>query len=418
MKVLMYGWEFPPNFTGGLGIACYGIVHGLLANEVAIALVLPRHPSQPAYSVHCFSQDDALELLSIDHSSFSVTSIHSLLRPYVDVKRYQEELAVTLATTPKKSHRYGDDLLEEVRRYAMIAGKQAEHVAHDVIHAHDWLTVLAGIEARKISKKPLIFQVHALETDRSGKHLNQEIYNIERYGMEQADHIIAVSQYTKNKIIMRYGISDHKISVSYNGLFRQQRPQKNEVVELKNPLKTVLFLGRLTYQKGVFYFIEAARKILENRQDIQFVVSGEGDLLHSAIEHVASLGLGTHIHFTHFLDRASVSKIYHLSEVYVMPSVSEPFGIACLEALEHHVPVIISKQSGVAEVLDSIITVDFWDTHILAQKIMLLIDEPQLKENLLKNIDQKLDQLTWNNLTKNIVKLYQNLSSKEELSFS
>lgn len=414
----MYGWEFPPNFTGGLGIACYGIVHGLLANQIEIALVLPKHPSQPAYNTHYVSADNALEFLSIDHSSFSVTDINSLLRPYVDIKCYQEELAVTLATTSNKSHHYGDSLLAEVKRYGIIAGKQANYTNHDIIHAHDWLTILAGIEARKISGKPLIFQAHALETDRSGEYLNQDIYEIERYGMQQADHIIAVSQYTKNSIITRYGIPKNKISISYNGLFRHPYPKENKTTELKNPLKTVLFLGRITYQKGVFYFIEAARKILENRQDIQFVIAGEGDLLHSAIEHVASLGLGTQIHFTHFLDRAAVSKIYHLSDIYVMPSISEPFGIACLEALEHHVPVIISKQSGVAEVLDSIITVDFWDTNILAQKITLLIDQPQLKKNLLKNIDQKLDQLTWNRLTKKIVKIYQQISAKEELFYS
>jgi glycogen(starch) synthase len=399
MKVLMYGWEFPPNFTGGLGIACYGIVHGLLTNHIEVALVLPRNHAQPEYHIDCFA--------SID-TPFSITSIDSLLKPYIDAKRYQEQLVLELAHLTEIQP-YGYSLLAEVKRYAALAGKQAAHITHDIIHAHDWLTILAGIEARRISGKPLIFQVHALEIDRSGEYLNQDIFNIEQYGLQTADHVIAVSQYTKNRIVSRYGIPAEKVSVAYNGLFRHQRPKKIHPAPINHGLKTVLFLGRLTYQKGAFYFIEAAHKILEQRDDIQFVIAGEGDLLSSAIEHVAYLKLGTKIHFTHFLDRASVSRIYHLSDVYVMPSISEPFGIACLEALEHHVPVIISRQSGVAEVLDCIIAVDFWDTQVLAKKILELIDQPELKEAMLKDIDEKLDQLTWSKLTKKMAELYQQI---------
>ncbi len=407
----MYGWEFPPNFTGGLGIACYGIVHGLLANAVEIALVLPKYPEQADYHVDCFSFNGALEFLSIDRSSFSITNIHSLLRPYIDQQQYEAQLALTLATARQNLENYGYDLVAEVKRYAAIAGKQAALVNHDVIHAHDWLTILAGITARHISGKPLIFHIHALETDRSGEHLNQDIYNIERYGLHAADHVIAVSQYTKNNIVERYSVSPEKITVVHNGLFRHQPIAPLRYALPQHDLKMVLFLGRLTYQKGAFYFIEAAKQILAQRRDIQFVIAGEGDLLSSAIEQVATLKLGTHIHFTHFLDRDAVSRIYDLSDVYVMPSVSEPFGIACLEALEHHVPVIISKQSGVAEVLDNMMTVDFWDTQVLAKQIMALIDQPELRAALLNNIDEKLDQLTWVRLTKKIVGVYHSLVS-------
>lgn len=406
MKVLMYGWEFPPNFTGGLGIACYGIVHGLLTNKIEVALVLPRNPAQPEYQASCFQ--------SID-TPFSITSIHSLLKPYIDEKRYQEQLAIDLVHMPELPD-YGDNLLSEVRRYADLASQQAAQTPHDIIHAHDWLTILAGIEARRVSGKPLIFQVHALEIDRSDENLNQNIFQIEQYGLRAADHIIAVSQYTKNRMIERYGITAEKISVSYNGLFRHQRPQKDASTSSKNTQKTVLFLGRLTYQKGVFYFIEAARSILETRHDIQFVIAGEGDLLSTAIAQVAYLKLGTNIHFTYFLDRESVSKIYHMSDVYVMPSISEPFGIACLEALEHHVPVIISKQSGVSEVLDCIITVDFWDTELLTKRILELVDQPEIKERLLTNIDEKLDHLNWERITQNIIACYTNLIEQASIS--
>jgi glycosyltransferase involved in cell wall biosynthesis len=399
MKVLMYGWEFPPHFTGGLGIACYGIVHGLLTNNIEVALVLPRNTSLPEYNERCFQ--------SIS-TPFSITSIHSLLKPYIDEKRYQEQLALEL-THMTGLVEYSDGLLGEVQRYAALASQYALQTPHDVIHAHDWLTILAGIEARRLSRKPLIFQVHALEIDRSDADLNQDIFQIEHYGLHAADRIIAVSHYTKNRIIERYGIAAEKILVSYNGLFRHQRPKIKESVITNRPFKTVLFLGRLTYQKGLFYFIEAARRILETRNDIQFVIAGEGDLLSRAIDHVAHLKLGTSIHFTYFLDRELVSKMYHLSDVYVMPSVSEPFGIGCLEALEHHVPVIISKQSGVSEVLDCMITVDFWDTELLKQKIIELIDEPEIKKQLLAKIDEKLDHLSWERITKNIVACYRNL---------
>ncbi len=400
----MYGWEFPPNFSGGLGIACYGIVQGMLTNQIEVALVLPWNPTQSKY------QTDGFKSINVP---FSITSIHSLLKPYMDEKQYQAQLIMDdLAHVTEFMH-YGDNLMTEVRRYAALASQQAAHVPHDMIHAHDWLTILAGIEARRLSGKPLVFQVHALEIDRSGEALNQEVFDIEQYGLQEADHIIAVSQYTKNRIIERYGVAADKITVAYNGLFRHQHPKKHAVMASKNSLKTILFLGRLTYQKGVFYFIEAARSILAKRNDIQFVIAGEGDLLSSAIEQVASLKLGTHIHFTYFLDREAVSKIYHQSDVYVMPSVSEPFGIACLEALEHHVPVIISNQSGVAEVLDCMMTVDFWDTDALEKKIIALIDQPEIREHLLSNIDEKLDQLTWNKLTQSIIAAYEHLAQRE-----
>ena len=405
MKVLMYGWEFPPYFTGGLGIACYGIVHGLLTNNVEVALVLPRNPSLPEHNDSCFQSM---------MTPFSITSVHSLLKPYIDEKRYEEQLALDL-THMTEQVECSDNLFGEVRRYAALASQHALHIPHDVIHAHDWLTILAGIEARRLSGKPLIFQVHALEIDRSDDNLNQDIFRIEHYGLHAADHIIAVSQYTKNRIIERYGIAPEKITVSYNGLFRHHRPPKETSIVSKSPLKTVLFLGRLTYQKGVFYFIEAARRILETRNDIQFVIAGEGDLLSSAIEHVAHLKLGTNIHFTYFLDRESVSKMYLLSDVYVMPSVSEPFGIACLEALEHHVPVIISKQSGVSEILDCMITVDFWDTERLKQHIIKLIDKPEITKQLLANIDEKLDCLSWERTTKNIITCYNHLSHETSI---
>jgi glycosyltransferase involved in cell wall biosynthesis len=406
MKILMYGWEFPPNFTGGLGIACYGIVQGLLANAVEVALVLP-HPSTNNNP----EQPLALEIFSIGQqnpSSFSVNMVTSLLKPYIDNQRYQQ------LRLENENHEinFGHTLLAEVHRYAQLASHHAACIDHDVIHAHDWLTILAGVAARKISGKPLIFQVHALETDRCGEQANPDIFAIEQYGLQAADHVIAVSQYTKEQIVTQYGIAPEKITVVYNGIFPNAIRTSPPTIK-NNTLKTVLFLGRLTYQKGVNYFVEAARKILAQRDDIQFVIAGEGDLLAGTMEYVANLRLGTHIHFTHFLNRDEVAEIYQRSDIYVMPSVSEPFGIACLEALANHIPVIVSKQSGVSEVSKSVVIVDYWDTDLLAEKILLLIDKPAFAKQLLSHVDQELAQLTWDKVTLPMIDLYHRLNNKE-----
>jgi len=420
MKILMYGWEFPPRISGGLGIACYGIVQGLLANGVQVTLVLPQ-------SVQDFSQDnlDPAPLAAVNEALnaklITIKRFPSLIKPYMSEEVYQQtkrqvslpgeietdsDAEMESGGSPDYARfSWGGELAAEVVRYALRTGQVAGMVEHDVIHAHDWLTVLAGLEAKAISHKPLIFHVHSLETDRSGEHGNSVIFEIEKYGLEKADKIIAVSHYTKNVIVSRYHIAPEKIAVVHNGLFSSEFTE--EVKHKEARIKTALFLGRVTYQKGPFYFIEAASRIVAQRKDIQFVLAGEGDLLESMIEHVAALRLGQYVHFTGFLDRKSVERIYRLSSVYVMPSVSEPFGISCLEALSHHVPVIISKQSGVSEVLPAGITVDFWDINELAAKIIALIDHPKLQMELLENSSRELSKLSWHNTANNIMQVYQ-----------
>lgn len=417
MKILMYGWEFPPHISGGLGVACYGIVHGLVTNNTKVTLVLPRGKWDSASNdVNPFILNsctlNAFSAASLVLNDLDIRFVDSLLKPYMSAKSYQQEkqrasfyAGIEFGENyPHLEHHYGDDLIAEVIRYAASAGVIAKSVDHDIIHVHDWLTVLAGVEAKKVSHKPLVFHVHALETDRSGDSLNKAIYKIEKYGLEKADKIIAVSQYTKNCIVKNYHIAANKIAVVHNGLFKSELAGVANDEFLKS--NTVLFLGRVTYQKGPFYFIEAAHKILSKRKDIQFVIAGEGDLLYSMIDRVAALRIGQHVHFTGFLERDLVKKIYMLSKVYVMPSVSEPFGISCLEALSHKVPVIISKQSGVAEVLQHAIKVDFWDTNKLAEKIMGLVDYQILGRELLKNSAQELANLSWDNAASAIIKVY------------
>lgn len=394
MKVLMFGWEFPPVVSGGLGIACHGIVQGLLDKQVDVALVLPFLCEDIIQN----SPIPHLHYISATQGDIDIKLIDTLLQPYMTPEYYTIKKNTMTAL-------YGKDLYTEVHRYAHQAGLIARNTSHDVIHVHDWLTVLAGIEAKKISGKPLIFHIHALEDDRSPQNPNLATQAIERLGLHNADAIIAVSEYTKKRIIDIYHISPEKITVVYNGhLSTVKEVKKKHMIEKKQ--HTVLFLGRITAQKGPYYFIKAAEKILSIRQDVEFIIAGEGDQLPTIIETCARLGIAAHMHFPGFLDRAMVSEFYQLSDVYVMPSVSEPFGLVCLEAIAHDVPVVISKQSGVAEVLTHSLKVDYWDVDQLAANIMALLDYPALQKEMLTHAKRELADLTWDMAAEKIVHLY------------
>lgn len=398
MKVLMFGWEFPPKVSGGLGVACHGIVQGLLAKHVDITLVLPfLHNSMPLTETRLTYQN-ALSCQE-DSGHIDIELVDALLKPYLSAEQYLSHRKSTTALL------YGNDLWSEVHRYANQAIKIAEHTPHDVIHAHDWLTILAGLAAKKVSGKPLIFHIHALEQDRSPNGANPATCAIEYQGLQEADAIIAVSQYTKSRIIELYGIADSKIEVIYNGhLGSVKKP--STVPKFNADRYTVLFLGRVTEQKGPYYFIKTAEKILSIRQDIEFIIAGEGDQLASMIELSAQLGISSHVHFTGFLDRNEVSKFYQLSDVYVMPSVSEPFGIVCLEAIAYGIPVVISKQSGVSEVLTHSLKVDYWDIDQFAANIMALLDYPALQKEMLAHAKRQLAELTWDATAQEILHLY------------
>ncbi len=407
----MFGWEFPPVISGGLGIACHGIVQGLLDQQVEVTLVLPfLHPDQN--TPECLHEKRLQYKKALKHDESSelihIELVDSLLRPYCAPEQYTFHKSNTSISL------YGSDLWSEVHRYAHEAATIARTTNHDLIHAHDWLTILAGIEARKISGKPLIFHVHALEQDRCSQAPNPATQAIEEQGLRQADLIITVSQYTKQRIIQTYNISPEKIAVVYNG-HRATTSTSDSLPTLSrwhNDHFIVLFLGRVTEQKGPHYFIKAAEKILSHRQDVDFIIAGEGDQLPYAIDTCARLGISSHVHFTGFLKRDEVDKFYQLSDVYVMPSVSEPFGIVCLEAIAHGVPVVISKQSGVSEVLTNSLTVDYWDIDQLANKIMALLDYPAIKKEMLQHAKRELSELTWDVAAKEILSYYHKMTSK------
>lgn len=449
MKILMYGWEFPPRISGGLGVACHAIVQELAHQQHDITIVLPYATDnlidyQRVTIIGCdtiASHISSIPTLMLNnwHDLISLKKFFTALNPYLRLSQSEylakldnatsaaaqiitqlktlinytslPELANLRADNVGAANNYGMNLLAEVCHYAVVAGALATVVPHVVIHAHDWLTVLAGIEAKKHSGKPLIFHVHALESDRSGDLVDTRIFAIEKYGMEQADKIVAVSQYTKNNIIKKYGIPANKIVVVHNGNYRK----KISAVP-KNPSKhgkMVLFLGRLAHQKGPFAFINAARKILAKRRDVHFVIVGSGGLWEEMIHYVAGLRLGKHIHFIGFLDHEKIDRIFRLTDVYVMPSVSEPFGLTCLEALSYDVPVVISKQSGAAEALPHAIKVDFWDVDEMANKIVALLDYAPLRNITLQQAGEELKQLTWEHTASSLVNLYNQIVSEK-----
>ena len=422
MKVLMFGWEFPPHIAGGLGTACYGLTKGLAKNEVEVLFVMPNATGDEDQSAVRILNAGDVEILS-DISTIeefwkriSFLEIGSNLHPYLSPEEFEKAVHQNLKDTIthqqigfgqkyKFSGKYGVTLMEEVTRYALVAASIAKQQDFDVIHAHDWLTYPAGIAAKKISGKPLVIHVHATEFDRSGENVNQQVFDIERNGMLAADRVITVSHLTRNIVINRYGIEPKKVITVHNAVDFQGHSAME--VERGLPEKIVTFLGRITYQKGPEYFIEAASKVLKQRSDVRFVMAGSGDMLNRSIRRVAKLGIATKFHFTGFLRGADVQRMFAHSDVYVMPSVSEPFGISPLEAMRSNVPTIISKQSGVAEVLKHAIKIDFWDVNALADAIHALLAYPALSAMAIRCGLDEVNALKWDNAAFHIKKVYE-----------
>ncbi|MDI3526733.1 MAG: hypothetical protein PWR03_916 [Tenuifilum sp.] len=427
MRVLMFGWEFPPHITGGLGTACYGLTRALAKQGTEIIFVVPKaYGDEDQRRVRLVSAED----IEVSHTSKNLEEfwnnikyleISSNIVPYVDPEEYkriveyaEKEVAENETVNTKKKFRfsgkYGPNLMSEVTRYAITAASIAWREKFDVIHAHDWLTYPAGIAAKMVSGKPLIIHVHATEFDRSGENINQSVYNIERRGMEVADTVITVSNYTRNIVINRYGIKPEKVITVHNAVHFVNRIE--EEFERGVDEKVVTFLGRVTFQKGPDYFVEAANKVLKRTQNVRFVMAGSGDMLNRMIRRVAQLGIAPRFHFTGFLKGNEVNQMFALSDVYVMPSVSEPFGISPLEAMRSNVPVIISKQSGVAEVLRHAIKVDFWDIDALADSIYGLLNYKALSEFFIKHGQEEVNNMKWDRAAGMINEIYNKLANK------
>lgn len=430
IKVFMLGWEFPPFISGGLGTACYGLTKAMDQLGIQITFVLPKMVNSQ-FATHVNLEFATHAKLQASESQTSMSdlklgglknvvfrTINSPLQPYSTPATYKHRIEESLrqkrignvGTTIEHSGTldYTCDMYSEVHRYAECAVDLARNEEYDVIHAHDWMTYPAGIAVSVISERPLIVHVHSTEFDRSGEHVNQMIYDIEREGMERADKVIAVSHYTRNIIISRYGISGEKVEVVYNGVERNGHENWTLAeTGIQKDEKIVLFLGRITMQKGPEYFLHAAKKVLDVVDNVKFVMAGSGDLIHRAVEMAAELGIGHKVLFTGFLRGEEVRKIYKMADLYVMPSVSEPFGIAPLEALDNDVPVIISKQSGVSEVLMHALKVDFWDVNEIANKIVAVLKYPPLKMTLRNHGNFEVRKLRWKDSARRCAQIYE-----------
>jgi len=422
MRVFMLGWEFPPFISGGLGTACYGLTRALDQLGVKVTFVLPKVVDS-SYVTHvnlltprCCSEQGARMLSEYELKNVAFRTICSPLQAYATPQSYDErrEEALRLQRemeaggTGRDMDRgtdYGGDMYQEIRRYATIAMELARSVEFDVVHAHDWMTYPAGVAVAAMSGKPLVVHIHSTEFDRSGEHVNQVVYDIEREGMERADKVLAVSGFTRNIVIDRYGINPAKVEVVYNGVERNGQWCVGEA-SIHRDEKLVLFLGRITMQKGPEYFLHAAKKVLDVMDNVKFVMAGSGDLMYRSVELAAQLGIGQKVLFTGFLRGDDVRKIYQMADLYVMPSVSEPFGIAPLEALDNDVPVIISKQSGVSEVLKHALKVDFWDVNEMANKIVAVLRYPPLQMTLRNHGNFEVRKLRWKDAAQRCIDVY------------
>ena len=398
MRVLMFGWEMPPFISGGLGTACYGFTKALAQKKVEVVFVVPHWPDE---QTHPF-----MRMVSANFDLAKIYSLDSLAVPYDSSATYAERFSQYLknrgAINPNAL--YGSNLFEEVQRMAYAARIIAQMEKFDVIHCHDWMTFLAGIEAKKVSNKPLIIHVHTIEYDRTGGNgENPWVKEIEGRALAAADRIIANSNYTKQNIIRHYAISPDKIDVVLNAV-EPEFAQPRFVIKPHDQI--VLFLARMTLQKGPEYFLYAAKKVLEKNKKTRFIMAGGGDMLPRMINLAIELGINEHVYFTGAVRGEEVKKLYKMADVYVLPSVSEPFGISVLEAMASGTPTIVSKQCGLSEVLGHVLKVDFWDINDLADKMLALLEYPPLHEEISNHGHRQAMTFTWEKSANDLINVY------------
>jgi glycosyltransferase involved in cell wall biosynthesis len=451
MRVLMLGWEFPPFIAGGLGTACHGLTRGLDRAGQDVLFVLPRAAegwsgsrvrvvgpgSLPTRAVGrpgaaeqplavAEGQIEGFERARFVGLPVSMSSTYAGFDPSsasqdplrlgggalsdpesIALRAAGVEAGTGTSLRLTNEPHYTGDMLRESEAYARMVVQFAREEHFDVVHAHDWMTFPAGLALSRVSGRPMVAHVHSTEFDRSGEHVNQRIYDIERRGMHAAVRVVAVSRMTKTICEVRYGVSPDKIDVVYNGVDRDEH-QPAPGLQIESTDKIVLFLGRITMQKGPEYFVRAARRVLDRYEQVKFVVAGAGDMALRMIEEAAALGIGHKVLFTGFLRGKDVDRVFQMADCYVMPSVSEPFGIAPLEAMKNDVPVIISKQSGVSEVLTHALKVDFWDIDEMANKIIAVLRHPPLSQTLRQHGPMELRGLTWDGAAARMVDIYRN----------
>ena len=412
----MFGWEFPPHILGGLGTASYGITKGIAQNgDMDITFVIPKpwgdEPKEYAKIIGANCTPVAWRDVNWDYVQGRIGNVMDP-QLYYDLRDHIYSDFNYMNTNDlgciEFSGRYPDNLLEEINNYSIVAGVIARTIPCDIIHAHDWLTYPAGIHAKQVTGKPLVIHVHATDFDRSRGHVNPTVFNIERDGMIHADHIITVCNLTRRTVIEHYGIPPDKVTTVHNAV----EPLSQEYLEIKPPHKhdkVVTFLGRITMQKGPEYFVEAAAQVLHKLHNVQFVMAGSGDMMEKMINLAAKRDIADRFHFTGFLKGKQVYEMLAASDVYIMPSVSEPFGISPLEAMQMGVPSIISKQSGCAEILDNVIKVDYWDTNAIADAVYSILMYPAMYKQLRDHGRDEVGRIVWKKAGAKIIDIYKRL---------
>ncbi len=419
----MFGWEFPPHISGGLGTACYGLTRGLShIPGLQVLFVVPKvYGDEDQSGIRIIGANQIpvvhrqIEFKNLS-KNLDYIEVTSKLVPYVGPEDYWRltrlEASGPLKFVNTKSDgtieftgKYGVDLLQEIHNYAHVANIIAQDYSFDLIHAHDWLAYPAGIAAKEASGKPLIVHVHATDFDRSGGSVNPAVFDIEKKGMEAADKIITVSNYTRRIVIEKYGINPDKVETVYNAV---EPVEGNLRPTLKKGVneKVVTFLGRITMQKGPEYFMEAAKRVLQKMDNVRFVMAGSGDMMERMIRRAAQLKITDKFHFTGFLKGDEVFNMLSISDLYVMPSVSEPFGISPLEAMQSNVPVLISNQSGVAEILTFAIKTNFWDVDAMADAIYGVLNYPGMSQMFVSHGKKEVDSLKWENSALHVKQVY------------
>lgn len=420
----MLGWEFPPFISGGLGAACYGLTRAMSRTGTQILFVLPRSlPGAYSSHVHLLTPDTPTHGHETTEERLPDTSppaadqvrffpVPSTLKPYARPGPQTESATVAVRHGAQVSgggpgEDYGPELFADVQRYTRLVCRLARELEFDVVHAHDWMTYPAGMRIAALTGKPLVVHVHSTEFDRSGPEVNPYIYRIELAGMQRARAVITVSYLTRSVVTGKYGIAPQKVHVVYNAIDANGRNLPPRLSPAYRDGKVVLFLGRMTMQKGPEYFVAAARKVLEIRDDVRFIMAGSGDLLGRTMTMARELGMSDRVVFPGFLRGREVDRVYRTADVYVMPSVSEPFGLVALEALSHGVPTIVSRQSGVAEVLDHVLKVDYWDVAGIADRIAAVLGEPALQASLGEGGRYELGKLSWSEAARRCLAVYQ-----------
>lgn len=419
MKALMFGWEFPPHILGGLGTASYGLTQGMHNNgDMEITFVIPKPFGDEDRSFANIVGANCVPVAWRDVDwNYVENRIGKVMNPqlYFDLRDHIyadfNYMRLNDLGCIEFSGRYPDNLLEEINNYSIMAGVIARTIPCDVIHSHDWLTYPAGIHAKNVTGKPLVIHVHATDFDRSRGNVNPTVFGIEKDGMNQADHIITVSNLTRRTVIDKYGIDPAKVTTVHNAVI----PLSDDLLSIPKPdnkEKVVTFLGRITMQKGPEYFVEAAAKVLQKDHNVRFVMAGSGDKMDDMIRLVAKRGIADRFHFTGFLRGRQVYEMLKASDVYIMPSVSEPFGISPLEAMQMGVPSIISKQSGCAEILNHVVKTDYWDIDAMADAIHSIISYPAMYESLKEEGLNEMKGIIWEKAGKKVIDIYKSLINK------